>query len=84
MVLGRLDADVEAAGYLLAAVALGDEHGDLPFARGQLVDHPFAEVGRGGEGLPHGAAEVLVEPGIAEGEGLERLAEFGQRTVLTL
>ena len=82
MVLGGLDADVQAAGDLLAAVALGDEDGDLAFARGQLVDHPVAEEGRGGEGLPDGAAEVLVEPGVAERQRLEGLAEFGERAVL--
>ena len=82
MVLGGLDADIQAAGDLLAAVALGDEYGDLAFARGQLVDHPFAEVGRGGKRLTDRAAEVLVEPSVAEGDGFERLAEFGERSVL--
>jgi len=82
MILGGLDADIQAAGDFLAAVALGDEHGDLAFARGQLVDHPFAQVGGGGEGLADCPAEVFVEPGVAQGDGLERLAEFGERAVL--
>jgi hypothetical protein len=82
VVLGSLDADMEATGDFLTAVALGDEDGDLAFARGELVDHAVAEEGRGGEGLPDGAAEVLVEPGVAERQRLEGLAEFGERAVL--
>ncbi len=82
MVLGGLDADAQAASDLLAAVALGDEHGNLPFARGQLVDHTFAEVAGGGEGLADRATEILVEPGVTQGDGFERLAEFGERAVL--
>ena len=82
MVLGGLDTDVQVVGDFLAAVAFSDEHRDLPFPGGQLIDYAFDEVGGGGEGEADRAAEIFGEPGVTEGDGLERLAEFGERAVL--
>ena len=82
MVLGGLDADAEVVGDLFAAVALGDEHRDFPFPGGQLIDYTLDEVGGGGEGEADRAAEIFGEPGITEGDGIERLAELGERAVL--
>ena len=82
MVLGGLDTDVQVVGDLLAAMAFGDEHRDLAFPGGQLIDYAFDEVGGGGEGEADRAAEIFGEPSITEGDGLERLAEFGERAVL--
>ena len=82
MVFSCLDTDLELAGDFLAAVAAGNEHGDLTFPRRQLIQHIIGMVGRSGERLAYRAIEVFAEPRLAVGEGIDGLAEFGERVGL--
>ena len=71
MVFGGLDADIELGGDLFAAVALGDEDGDLAFPGSQQVDHRV-RLGAGfSQGVAHGLAEMIVKPGIPLGDKAE-------------
>ena len=82
MVLDRLGADIEFHGHFLARETLGQQDRDflLSFGeRGALgVDVAF----RRREGVGHSLLEGVAEPGVAGGDGVDCLAEFGEAGAL--
>ena len=78
VVLDRLGADIEFHRDFLARVALGQQHRDFFLPLGQRGALGVDVALRGGERIGHRLLEGLAEPGVAGGDGVDGLTEFGK------